>query len=133
MAVRQDLTDEWKKRGVESQEEFSILTAEISKAAFGMTPTEYKKFKGLTKENLRDHMGDLELIFAMLGEATTAEMERVKNPDTFVEHQKVSREGGEVAGNARKDAEGRIGKSIISGENYLDAPEKEKRKRLPKL
>ena len=74
IAVRQDLTDEWKKRGIGSQEDFSILTAEISKATFGMTPSEYKKFKGLTKENLRDHMRDLELIFTMLGEASTAEI-----------------------------------------------------------
>jgi DNA-damage-inducible protein D len=78
IAVRQDLTDEWKKRGVEKQEDFSILTAEISKAAFGMTPAEYKKFKGLRNENLRDHMNDLELIFNMLGEASTAELERVR-------------------------------------------------------
>lgn len=83
IAVRQNLTDEWKKRGVEEQREFAILTAEISKAAFGLYPEEYKKFKKLQKENLRDHMTDLELIFSMLGEASTAEIERAQNPDNF--------------------------------------------------
>ena len=131
IAVRQDLTDEWKKRGIESQEDFSILTAEISKATFGMTPSEYKKFKGLTKENLRDHMRDLELIFTMLGEASTAEIERVKDPNTFAKHQKASKEGGYVAKKARLELESRTKKPVITKENYLDEPEKEKRKRLP--
>ena len=131
IAVRQDLTDEWKKRGIENQEDFSILTAEISKATFGMTPSEYKKFKGLTKENLRDHMRDLELIFTMLGEASTAEIERVKDPNTFAKHQKASKEGGYVAKKARLELESRTKKPVITKENYLDEPEKEKRKRLP--
>ncbi|MBI2576251.1 Bro-N domain-containing protein [Candidatus Woesearchaeota archaeon] len=131
IAVRQDLTDEWKKRGIEKEEDFSILTAEISKATFGMTPSEYKKFKGLAKENLRDHMGDLELIFTMLGEASTAEIERVKDPNTFVEHKKASKEGGNVAKHARLELESRTRKPVINKENYLDEPEKEKRKRLP--
>ena len=131
IAVRQDLTDEWEKRGIESQEDFSILTAEISKATFGMTPSEYKKFKGLTKENLRDHMGDLELIFTMLGEASTAEIERVKDPNSFIGHKKVSKEGGYVAKKARLDLESRTKKPVISKENYLEEPEKEKRRRLP--
>ncbi|MFH1072425.1 MAG: Bro-N domain-containing protein [Nanoarchaeota archaeon] len=132
IAVRQDLTDEWKKRGIERQEEFSILTAEISKATFGMTPSEYKKFKGLTEENLRDHMRDLELIFTMLGEASTAELERVNDPNTFVEHKKTSREGGKVAKTARLKLESKTKRKVVSKENYLDEPEKEKRKRLPK-
>ena len=131
IAVRQDLTDEWKKRGIESQEDFSILTAEISKATFGMTPSEYKKFKGLTNENLRDHMKDLELIFTMLGEASTAEIERVKDPDTFEKHHKASKEGGNVAKKARLELERKTKKPIISKENYLNEPEREKRKRLP--
>ena len=131
IAVRQDLTDEWKKRGIESQEDFSILTAEISKATFGMTPSEYKKFKGLTKENLRDHMRDLELIFTMLGEASTAEIERVKDPDTFEGHHKVSKEGGNVAKKARLELERKTKKPVVSKENYLVEPEREKRKRLP--
>ena len=101
IAVRQDLTDEWKKRGVEEQSDFAILTAEISKASFEMTPHEYKKFKGLKNENLRDHMTDLELIFNMLGEASTSEIERTQNPKKFNEHINVSRKGGEIAKNAR--------------------------------
>ena len=130
IAVRQDLTDEWKKRGIEKEEDFSILTAEISKATFDMTPSKYKKFKGITKENLRDHMGDLELIFTMLGEESTAEIERVKDPDSFTEHKKASKEGGNVAKKARLDLESKTKRPVISKENYLDEPEKEKRKRL---
>jgi len=132
MAVRQGLTDEWKKRGVQSQEDFSILTAEISKASFGMTPSAYKKLKGLSKENLRDHMTDLELIFTMLGEASTAEIERVNDPRTFPQHRKASREGGTVAKTARMKLESKTRRRVISPENYLDAPEQEKRKRLVK-
>src|SRR3989338_9223683 len=131
IAVRQDLTDEWKKRGIESQEDFSILTAEISKATFGMTPLEYKQFKGLTKENLRDHMRDLELIFTMLGEASTVEIERIKDPAKFSEHKKASREGGNVAKKARLELEKKTKRPVVSRENYLEEPEKEKRKRLP--
>ena len=97
IAVRQDLTEEWMKRGVESQEDFSILTAEISKACFGMTPLEYKKHKGLGKENLRDHMTDLELIFTMLGEASTTEIEKAQDPKTIDEHKEVSKQGGRIA------------------------------------
>ena len=127
IAVRQDLTDEWKKRGVNNQEDFSILTAEISKACFGLTPSEYKKLKGLDKENLRDHMTDLELIFTMLSEASTSEIEKVKDPKTFPEHKKVSREGGKIAKNARLELEKETNKSIISDENYLEEPESQKR------
>ena len=130
MAVRQDLTDEWKKRGVENKEDFKILTSEISKATFGMTPSEYQEFKGLKKENLRDHMNDLELIFSMLGEASTAEIERIKDPETFEEHSRISKQGGTVAKKARLELEKRTKKPVISKENYLDEPEKEKRKRL---
>jgi prophage antirepressor-like protein len=133
ISIRQDLTDEWKKRGIENQEDFSILTSEISKATFGMTPSEYKKLKGLNKENLRDHMTDLELIFNMLGEASTAEIEKVSDPKTFGEHKKVSREGGSVAKTARLKLESKTKRKVITNENYLDEPEKEKRKRLPKL
>jgi len=132
ISVRQNLTDEWMKRGVESQENFSILTAEISKASFGMTPSEYKKLKGLDKENLRDHMTDLELIFNMLGEASTAEIEKVSDPKTFDEHKKVSREGGKVAKTARLKLESKTKRKVMTSQNYLDEPEKEKRKRLPK-
>ena len=133
IAVRQDLTDEWKKRGIENQEDFSILTSEISKASFSMTPSEYKEFKGLTKENLRDHMTDLELIFTMLGEASTSEIERVHDPKTFKEHKQASREGGNVAKTARLKLESKTKRKVVTRENYLDNPEKEKRKMIVDL
>jgi hypothetical protein len=133
IAVRQDLTDEWKKRGVEEQNDFAILTAEISKASFGMTPSEYKKFKGLSDENLRDHMNDLELIFSMLGEASTAEIERTQNPGEFEEHVRVSRRGGEIARNAREELETETCESIISDENYLNENEKDIRKKKKRI
>jgi len=124
IAIRDELTDEWRKRGLEKDLEYAILTAEISKATFGLTPSEYRKLKGLGKENLRDHMNDLELIFSMLGERVTTEITRNKDALGFIECESAALEGGEVAGNARKDAEKRIGKSIISKENYLEQPEK---------
>jgi DNA-damage-inducible protein D len=127
IAVRQDLTDEWKKRGATTQKEFSILTAEISKASFGITPKEYKELKSLDKQNLRDHMNSLELIFTMLGEASTAEIERVKNPQVLNEHKKVAKEGGTIAKNARKELESKTKKRVISNHNYLDVPGKTKR------
>ncbi len=127
IAIRDELTDEWKKRGVKTEREYSILTAEISKATFGMTPSEYAQFKGLKRENLRDHMNDLELIFSMLGERVSTEITRNKDTIGFDENKDAAKEGGEVAGNARKDAEKRIGKPIISDENYLFEPEKKKK------
>ena len=136
IAVRQDLTDEWKRRGVEEQSGFGILTAEISKASFGMTPSEYKKFKGLKSENLRDHMTDLELIFSMLGEASTTEIERTQNPEKFEEHIEVSRKGGKIAKNAREELEQETREDIISEENYLEEKEKQaqgKKKKKKKL
>ena len=96
-----------------------ILTAEISKATFGVTPREYKKLKGLKRQNLRDHMDDLELIFNMLGERVTAEISQQEKPDTFVENKKVVERGGRVAGNARKQTEKEIGRSVVSKRNYL--------------
>ena len=130
IAVRDELTDEWKKRNVQTEKEFSILTAEISKATFGITPNEYKELKGLNKENLRDHMNDLELIFTMLGEASTSELEKVKNPQTIDEHKKVSKDGGNVARIARLDLEKKTKKQVVSKENYFDKTEKEKRKSI---
>ncbi len=130
IAVRDELTDEWKKRNVEENKEFAILTAEISKATFGMTPQEYQKLKGLKQENLRDHMNDLELIFTMLGERVTTEITRNKEAEGFDECKDAAKDGGEVAGNARKDAEKKIGKTIITNENYLEETEKNKRKRI---
>ncbi len=129
IAVRQDLTDEWKNRGVEEEKDFAILTAEISKATFGMSPAEYKKFKGLKNENLRDHMTDLELIFNMLGEASTSEIEKAQNPNTFDEHLEVSNKGGNVAKIARIKLEQETGEPVASEENYLDEPEKLKKKK----
>jgi len=130
IVIRDELTDEWKKRGIQKEPEFAILTAEISKATFGMTPSEYQRFKGLKKENLRDHMNDLELIFSMLGERATTEIARTKDAQGFVENKDAAVKGGNIAGDARKKLENETKKKVTSSENYLDAPEKEKRKRL---
>ncbi len=119
IAIREELTDEWQKRGVKEQKEYEILTAEISKATFGVTPSEYKKLKGLKRQNLRDHMDDLELIFNMLGERVTTEISQQEKPDTFVKNKKVAERGGNVAGNARKQTEKEIGRSVVSQKNYL--------------
>jgi len=127
IAIRDELTDEWKKRGLLEEREYAILTAEISKATFGMTPSEYKEFKGLKKENLRDHMNDLELIFSMLGERVSTEITRNKDTKGFDENKEAAKQGGEVAGNARKDAEKRIGKPIMNSDNYISETEKKKK------
>ncbi|MBI2124311.1 Bro-N domain-containing protein [Candidatus Pacearchaeota archaeon] len=127
IAIRDELTDEWNKRGVKTEREYSILTAEISKATFGMTPSEYKKFKGLKKENLRDHMNDLELIFNMLGERVSTEITRKEDKEGFIEVEDAAKRGGRVAGNARKDTEKELGRPITSKENYLSEPEKKKK------
>ncbi len=126
IAVREELTDEWKKRGVEREREYAILTAEISKAAFGLTPSEHKKFKNLKRENLRDHMTDLELIFSMLGEASTTEITRVRKARDFVESRRAARDGGRVAGQAREKLEKETGRRVISRQNYLPPSEKKK-------
>ena len=127
IAIRDELTDEWKKRSVKTEREYSILTAEISKATFGMTPSEYKKFKGLKKENLRDHMNDLELIFNMLGERVSTEITRKEDAQGYTEVEGADKRGGRVAGNARKDTEKELGRPITSKENYLSEPEKKKK------
>jgi DNA-damage-inducible protein D len=127
IAIRQNLTDEWKERGIEHEQDFAILTAEISKATFGMTPSEYKKYKNIpekSKVNLRDNMTDLELIFTMLGERVTTEISQTEKPKSFDENKKVAKRGGKVAGNARKETEKEIKKSVISKENYLDLENK---------
>jgi prophage antirepressor-like protein len=122
IAIRQELTDEWHERGINAQKDFAILTAEISKAAFGMTPSEYKDFKGIREKNhnLRDHMTDFELIFTMLGEKVTTEISKDEKPGTFDKNRKVAKRGGKVAGNARKETEKEIGHSIISKKNFLE-------------
>jgi hypothetical protein len=118
--VRDELTNEWKNRGVKEGKEYSILTAEISKATFGIVPSEYKSLKGLTKtsENLRDHMTDLELIFTMLGEASTTEIAKNKNAQGFIENHKAAKAGGNIAGNARKELEKKSGAKIVTKQNF---------------
>lgn len=127
IAIRQNLTDEWKRTGITKEKEYAILTAEISKATFGITPSEYKEIKGLTKknENLRDHMDDLELIFTMLGERVTTEISQKENPDTFNKSKKIAKRGGNVAGIAREQTEKELGRSVVSPTNYLDSSKKE--------
>ena len=127
IAIRQELTGEWKARNVKEKVEFAILTNEISKATFEKTVEEYKEFKGLKKQNLRDHMDDLELIFTMLGEASTTKIARSKNAQDFKENKKTAKEGGEVAGNARKELETKSGERVSTSENYLIEPEKRKK------
>jgi len=122
IAIRQNLTDEWKERGIQEQKDFAILTAEISKATFGMTPSEYKEHKNLpqrSKANLRDHMDDLELIFSMLGERVTTEISKEEKPDSFDKSKKVALRGGKVAGDARKQTEKELGRSVSTKKNYL--------------
>jgi hypothetical protein len=129
IAVRDELTDEWKKRGVREQKEFAILTSEISKATFGMTPSQYKEFKALSnpKENLRDHMTDLELIFTMLGEASTTEIAKKRDARGFPENQNAAKAGGTIAGNARRALETESGNKISTPENFKALPESTRR------
>jgi len=130
IAIREELTEEWKNRGVKEQIEYAILTAEISKATFGLTPSEYKKIKGLKSQNLRDHMTDLELIFSMLGEASTTAIVKTKNPKGFDQNKIVAKQGGKIAGDARKALEIKTGEKVVSKENYL--PETKKVNELKK-
>ena len=130
IAVRQGLTGEWGKRGVEEGREFAILTNEIAKATFGKTVEEYREFKQLNKENLRDHMDDLELIFTMLGEASTTRIARSKDAQGFPENKTAAQKGGKIAGDARKNLEIESGEPVANPENYLGEPESKKRRRL---
>ncbi len=116
IAIRAELTEEWKNRGVREDRDYAILTAEISKAAFGPTPSEYTQVKGLRRENLRDHMNDLELIFSMLGEAATTEITRARDAQGFSKSQVAAREGGTVSGRARRELEARTGRKVVTGE-----------------
>lgn len=129
IAIREELTDEWKKREIREKREFEILTAEISKATFGMTPSQYKKHKNLKRENLRDHMNDLELIFSMLGEASTTKITRDKNAKGFIENKIAAQKGGKIAGDARRKLELESGGKVISKENYLTTPDNTKKLR----
>jgi hypothetical protein len=127
IAIREELTDEWRKREVKEKREYEILTAEIAKAALGISPGKHKKIKGLKRENLRDHMTDLELIFSMLGEAATTEITRVDDAKGFHESKHAARKGGGVAGKARKDLEKKTGRRVVSKENYLTTPQSAKK------
>lgn len=130
IAIREELTDEWKNRGAKENKDYEILTAEISKATFGITPSEYKKLKGLKRENLRDHMDDFELIFNMLGERATTEIHRTENSKGVAKLKSDAKAGGDIAGGARRNLEKRLGRSVVTKKNFLTSPEKRKRKKL---
>jgi len=119
IAIREELTDEWKNRGVKEQKKYAILTAEISKATFGLNTSQHKNVKGLKNQNLRDHMTDLELIFSMLGEASTTAIVKTKNPKGFAQNKMIAKQGGAIAGNARKELELKTGEKVVSKTNYL--------------
>ncbi|UQK46064.1 Bro-N domain-containing protein [Faecalibacterium sp. I3-3-33] len=118
--IRNELTDEWKKRGVQKGKEYAILTDEISRAWSGMTTGQYKRLKGLTKENLRDNMTDLELVLTMLAEASTTDISKTAKPQTFAENKQVAKRGGKVAGIARQALEAETGKPVITEKNAFD-------------
>ncbi len=124
IVIREELTDEWKNRGAKEQRDYEILTAEISKATFGVTPSEYQKLKGLKRENLRDHMNDFELIFNMLGERATTEIHRNEDSQGIPKLKSDAKAGGDIAGGARKQLEKRLGKTVMSKQNYLSTPQK---------
>ncbi len=130
IAIREELTEEWKNHGIKEQIEYSILTAEISKATFGLTPSQHKELKGLKSQNLRDHMTDLELIFSMLGEASTKEIVINTNPKGFEQNKKAAKSGGKIAGDARKQLEIKSGKKVVTQQNFL--PEAKKKGLKPK-
>ena len=129
--IRKSLTDEWKNRGAKESGDYEILTAEISKATFGVTPSEYKKLKGLKRENLRDHMDDFELIFNMLGERATTEIHRNEDSEGVTKLQSDAKIGGDIAGGARKKLEERLGRSIVTRQNFLKNPEGKKSLQKP--
>ncbi|MEK7528859.1 MAG: Bro-N domain-containing protein [Patescibacteria group bacterium] len=126
IAIREELTDEWQKRGAKEDGDYQILTAEISKATFGLSPSEYKKLKGLKRENLRDHMDDFELIFNMLGERSTTEIHRQEDSKGVMKLKQDANRGGKVAGIARKELEKELGRSVVSRQNFLQKPEAKK-------
>jgi DNA-damage-inducible protein D len=121
IAIREELTEEWKNRGVTEQDDYAILTAEIARATFGITPSEHKTLKGLKRQNLRDHMTDLELLFSMLGEAATTEITRTRDAQGFQQSRTAAVEGGSIAGNARRALERKSGKPVVSTGNFLAA------------
>lgn len=117
--IREELTNEWQKRGADENRDYQILTAEISKATFGITPTEYKKLKGIKRENLRDHMDDFELIFTMLGEKSTSEIHKVEDSQGVPKLTQDSRRGGKIAGHARMELEAELKRPIVTSKNFL--------------
>jgi hypothetical protein len=125
--IRKELTDEWERVGVEKPTDFAILTNEITKAWSDKTVNEYKQFKGLKKESLRDNMSNVEIVLNMLGEITTKEISKTEDPKTFTHSKIIAKKGGTIAGNTRKDIEKTIGKSVITKENYLSITEKKKK------
>ena len=128
IAIREELTEEWQNRGAQEVRDYEILTAEISKATFGVTPKEYKKLKGLKRENLRDHMDDFELIFTMLGERSTTEIHRVEDSKGVKKLKQDAKIGGSIAGGARKNLEKKLGKSVVTKKNFLKGDIKKKLK-----
>lgn len=126
IAIREELTDEWQKRGAKEKKDYEILTAEISKATFGVTPDQYKQLKGLKRQNLRDHMDDFELIFSMLGERATTEIHRTEDSKGVPKLKEDAKAGGNIAGNARKELEKKLGKSIVTKDNFLKIPKPKK-------
>ena len=126
ITIREELTDEWKNRGAKNAQDYEILTAEISKATFGFTPREYKEHKGLKRENLRDHMNDFELIFNMLGERATTEIHRNEDSKGIHKLKSDAKAGGDIAGGARTQLEKRLGRPIVTPQNYLKGSEKRK-------
>jgi hypothetical protein len=120
IAIREELTDEWQKRGAQKERDYEILTAEICQATFGLNPSDYRKLKGLKKENLRDHMGDFELILTMLGEKTTTELHRTNDTKSVPRLKDDARVGGQIAGTARKQIERKLRRPIVTKENFLE-------------
>ncbi len=127
--IRKDLTDEWDKRGIKKGREYAILTDEITKAWSGLTVKDYKKVKGLKKQNLRDNMTNMELVLNMLAEATTTEISKQEQPDTFEQNQEIAKQGGEIAGTARRQIERKTGKSVVTAKNANGLLEEQAEKR----
>lgn len=128
IATRAELTEEWKARGIEESKDYAILTAEISRATFGISPSEHKAIKGLKRENLRDHMSPLELLFSELGEAATTEITRNDDARGFAENLDAAQRGGKIAGDARRNLEAQTGRSVATGANYKHLTSRKKKK-----
>lgn len=126
IAVREELTDEWKNRGAREQRDYEILTGEISRASFGVTPAQYKKHKGLKRQNLRDHMDDFELLLTTLGERTTREIHKVEGSQGMSKLKSDAQEGGKIAGDTRKRIEKRLGRSLVSKKNFIKTSQKKR-------